>query len=89
MRCVLAEQRFSHYISMCRPFQIARHHLALGERAKRSRVADFPTKFQTDHRGLQIVGVRQRVFLDLDGVERIGSRQTDPTSALRPRDTSE
>src|SRR6266436_7336743 len=50
----------------CRPFQIGRHHLALGERAKRSRVAYLAAKFHTDDRGSKIVWMGQRIFLDLD-----------------------
>src|SRR5262249_39728734 len=56
--------------------------------SKWSRITNLATKFNTSHRGLQIVWVRQRIGLDLDGVVGVRSRQTDTASALGTYNTS-
>src|SRR5882724_7621401 len=66
--------------------QISWHHLALGEGTKRGGVPYLPAEFDAGYRGLQVVRVRQHVCLNLNGIERIGSCQTDMTSALRTHD---
>src|ERR1700726_3160715 len=67
-------------------FEIAWHHLPLDEGAQWTRVADFAAKLDACYRGLHVIRMRQCVALDLDRVTRIGSRQADAASALRPHD---
>ena len=69
-------------------FQVAWHHLAPGEGAKSVGVAYLSAEFHEGYRGFKIVWVRQMVSLDLNRVERIGTRQTDPATALRPYDAT-
>src|SRR6266853_5619478 len=66
--------------------QLSWHHLALGEVVKGGGVTDLPTESDSRDRGLQIVGVTQKLCLDLNGVERAGARQTDSTSTLGTHD---
>src|SRR5258705_11016186 len=66
--------------------QLSWHHLALGEGVKGGGVTDLPTEFDARDRGLQIVGVTQKLCLDLNRVERVGARQTDSTSTLGTHD---
>src|SRR5690349_10052527 len=54
-----------------------------------SRIANLATKLNSRHRDLQLVRVRQRIGLDLDGVMRVGSRQPDAPATRRPYNTSE
>ena len=68
---------------------VARHHLSLGERAKRSRIPDFPAKLDAGYGGFQVLWVREHIVLDPNGVERGWSRQTDLTSAFWACDASE
>src|SRR3981081_2673250 len=72
-----------------RAFEIARHHFPLDEGTQRTLVADFAAKLDARYRGLHIIRVRQCVGLDLDWITRIGSRQADAASALRPREACE
>jgi hypothetical protein len=71
------------------PFQVAWHHLAPGEGAKRGGVADLSAQFHAGSDSLQIVWVRQKIGLNLDGVERIGPHQKDTASAFGPDDATE
>ena len=64
--------------------EIARHDFALGERTERSGVADHAAQLHGRYRGLEVIGVRQHVCLDLYRVCRIGASQTDMAAALRP-----
>jgi len=57
-------------------FQVSWHHLALDEWAKCGGVAYLAAEFHAGYRGLQIVWVTQTICLNLNGVERIGARQT-------------
>lgn len=45
-------------------------------------------EFHQGYRGFKILWVRQMISLDLNRVERIGTRQTDPATALRPYDAT-
>ncbi len=70
-------------------FQVAWHHLALGERTKRGGVAYLTAEFHAGYSGLHIIWVRQKIRLNLNGIERIGPRQTNTASAFRPYDATE
>jgi hypothetical protein len=69
-----------------RPFQIAGHHLSHNEWAKCGGVADLTAEFDTGHQGIKIVWLRQDIGLDLNGIERICSRQTQVAPTLGPDD---
>ena len=51
------------------------HDLAFDERAKWIGVADFAAEFDAGDGGLEIVGVGQRIGLDLYRVEWVGAGQ--------------
>src|SRR5260370_36867592 len=68
-------------------FQVAWHHLALGERTKRGGVAYLTAEFHAGYSGLHIIWVRQKIRLNLNGIERIGPRQTN-TAPLFCRTTT-
>src|ERR687885_603489 len=68
------------------PFQITWHYFALDERTQRSGVTDFAAEFYTGDRGFEIIRVRQRVCINQNWVEWIGSRQAQTTSAFGVRD---
>ena len=72
-----------------RPLQIARHDFALGERPRRGRVTDFATQFDARDRGVDVVGVGQRVGVDLDGIELVATGQPDFAAAFRLNETTE
>src|SRR5262249_54057313 len=72
-----------------RTFQITGHHLAPGERPKCRGVAYLATEFHAGYHGLQVVWMRQQIRLNLDGVQGIGSHQTELTSAFGPCDGPE
>jgi hypothetical protein len=50
----------------------------------RGGVADLAAQFDGGYRGLQIVGVRQHICLDLHRVARVWAGQTDMAAALWP-----
>src|SRR3981081_4333090 len=50
----------------------------------RGGVADLAAQFDGGYRGLQIVGVRQHIWLDLHRVARVWAGQTDMAAALWP-----
>ena len=50
------------------PFQVTWHHLAPGERPKRRGVADLSAQFHAGDRSREIVWVRQKIGLNLNGV---------------------
>jgi hypothetical protein len=55
-------------------FQVAWHHLALGERTEWGGVAYLAAELHAGYRCFQVVWVRQKIRLNLNGIERIGSR---------------
>jgi hypothetical protein len=71
------------------PFQLARHHLALGKWPQCGGVAYFAAEFYTDDCGSEIVGMRKEIRFNLYRIQGIGPGQTDTASALRPYDPSQ
>ena len=59
-----------------RTLQIFWHHLALRKGAKCGRAADLAAEFYAGYCGLQIVGIRQIICVNLNGVERIGPHKS-------------
>src|SRR5215471_9828455 len=85
----IADQRISNKVFQIRSLQVARHHLSLYERAKRSRIPDFPAKLHAGYGRFQVLWVGEHIVLDPNGVERSWSRQTNLTSAFGACDASE
>src|SRR4029077_17382155 len=61
-------------VFQCRPFQVSRQQLALGERTKGIGVSYLATELHAGYRGLQVVRVGQVVGLDLERIKGIGPR---------------
>ena len=76
-------------IFKCCAFQVTWHHLALDETTKGSGIADFAAKLDTGYGSLHVVRMREAIVLGPDRIERVRSRQTDLTYALRSHDTTE
>src|SRR5882762_2019458 len=69
--------------------QTARHGFALGEGSKCRGVAYLTAQLHAGYRGLQVIGVRQHICVDVYRVGRIGAGQGDVAAAFRPHHAPE
>src|SRR5258708_11954109 len=65
--------------------ELARQYFALREAAQGQRVADGSAKFNTDLECLQAGRIVEDVCINVDGVARVGSGETQPTPAGGPQ----